>query len=476
MIQNFLIDISTKYDLVGLLGSGSYGSVYKYKNRDTDIIYAAKVSKNECISTEQQKNFFTEVVTLSKATNPAILPFYGFNLRGLQMAPNPTIILKYLPKGSLEKVLQLEPDLQLSKRYLILLGIAEGMKYLHSIKIAHRDLKPGNILIGDDYHPYISDFGQSKITETNLEQILMKTPTGSIICMAPEVMSNQSYTYKADVYSFSLIAYQLITGRIPFNNIKPSLFVTCILNGQRPDISIISEEYIQELLSKWWSGDPHERPTFKEIINEITDERFLRYMEANDEEISEYLSLFGDKLNNNNDIDNISNLEQEANNGNIESILRYADILKRGEGIPVDLEKSEHYYKIASERGNNIGIYNYAQLLLRRCNFSEVDQDDIENNLKETSNKGDPNNSLIYANNLYNGDSQEEQIQISSRYYKISADNGNPTSMNIYARMLYDGDGLPPNRIESARYFKMSADLGNSNSQFKYGEMLYEGD
>lgn len=91
------------------------------------------------------------------------------------------------------------------------------MKYIHSQNVVHRDLKPDNILLDENFYPRISDFGSSSIANSNISQYIMKSQEGTPLYMPPEVFENESYDYKVDVYSFSLIAYELLTGNRPFS-------------------------------------------------------------------------------------------------------------------------------------------------------------------------------------------------------------------------------------------------------------------
>ena len=86
--------------------------------------------------------------------NPAIVLFHGFNLLNFKEKHHQTIIIEYMPNGSLDKLIERKERISSTTRYIILLGIAEGMKYLHSLKIAHRDLKPANVLLDENYYPH----------------------------------------------------------------------------------------------------------------------------------------------------------------------------------------------------------------------------------------------------------------------------------------------------------------------------------
>ncbi|KAK8836332.1 hypothetical protein M9Y10_039667 [Tritrichomonas musculus] len=132
MLQELIIDISD-YSMVKILGVGTYGNVYLVEEKKTKKLYAAKVSKTGCIDKQNQTTFFQELIALSKMKNAAILSLRGFSMVDFQMKYHPTILIQYMPNGSLANLIVNNNKFPLSKKYIILLRIAEGMKYLHSI-------------------------------------------------------------------------------------------------------------------------------------------------------------------------------------------------------------------------------------------------------------------------------------------------------------------------------------------------------
>lgn len=115
-----------------------------------------------------------------------------------------------MPNGSLDNLLATNNTNDQSKQYLILLGIAEGMKHLHNSGIIHRNLHPSNILLDKKLYPHVSDFGYSIISDLLLSSIDSNEISPYL---APEIITNNLYTFKSDVYSFSIIAYHIITGK-----------------------------------------------------------------------------------------------------------------------------------------------------------------------------------------------------------------------------------------------------------------------
>ena len=136
-------------DKIKEIGSGTYGRIILLKNRISGKYYVGKILTVG--DPNKEKEMLKREIIPTKCTNPAILNVLGiFCIKG--ESKNPTIVSEYMCNGSLSDILsKMKNDniqyISNSKLYIILLGIAIGMKYLHSQNIIHRDLKPGNILI-----------------------------------------------------------------------------------------------------------------------------------------------------------------------------------------------------------------------------------------------------------------------------------------------------------------------------------------
>ncbi|KAJ7952112.1 Protein kinase family protein [Quillaja saponaria] len=175
----------------------------------------------------------------------------------------------------------------------LMLQIARGMEYLHSRKIHHGDLNPFNIFLkarnsGEGYfQAKISGFGLSSVTSCSPRTSPSQSPRHEVrnnsIWYAPEVLTEQEqqgstsiskYTEKADVYSFGMLSFQVLTGKIPFedNHLQGEKSIKNIRAGERPLFPFPSPKYIANLIKKCWQSDPTQRPTFSSIC------RILRYI------------------------------------------------------------------------------------------------------------------------------------------------------------------------------------------------------
>lgn len=130
MIQDLIVDLKN-FSIKKKLGEGIYGVVYLVSDNDTNELFAAKCSKIKCVEAEDQKLFFKELTAFYKTKNAAIVALKGFNLTNFDHKHYPTIFTEFMPQGSLDKQLRNNSDFFKQKKYIILLGIAEGMKYLH---------------------------------------------------------------------------------------------------------------------------------------------------------------------------------------------------------------------------------------------------------------------------------------------------------------------------------------------------------
>ncbi|CAK9173830.1 unnamed protein product [Ilex paraguariensis] len=171
----------------------------------------------------------------------------------------------------------------------IMLQIARGMEYIHSRKIYHGDLNPSNVLlkarnssIEGYFHARVTGFGLTSI-KSYTSRSPKQNETNPVIWYAPEILSEQErpgrkctskYTEKADVYSFGMLCFELLTGKVPFEDghLQGDKMVRNIRAGERPLFPYPSPKYLANLTRKCWHTDPINRPSFSSIC------RILRYI------------------------------------------------------------------------------------------------------------------------------------------------------------------------------------------------------
>ena len=161
---------------------------------------------------------------------------------------------------------------------MIAYGISVGMQYLHSHNIIHRDLKLANILEDNDLYPKIADFGLSKIYNQNLTSNPAASFEGTPIYIAPEIWSDFQYSTKSDVYAYSIILYEIITGEVPFENENffYKIGVDVSINNLRPSFHFPIPDHYKKLIESCWSKNPNERPSFNEIVSLLKSDEFFQ--------------------------------------------------------------------------------------------------------------------------------------------------------------------------------------------------------
>lgn len=167
------------------------------------------------------------------------------------------------------------------------------MYYLHLNKILHPNLNPKNIFIDDSFHPKLGDIGlyiQQQNSKNEYSQSISRI-NFSQCYLAPEILESKSQTVKSDVYSFSLIVFEIMTNKIPFEDISdPNLIYSRIVKEcYRPQISDQVPDIYRHLIEECWLQNSNERPSFSEIIDNLEkNERFIT-SDINKDEYFDYI-------------------------------------------------------------------------------------------------------------------------------------------------------------------------------------------
>ena len=191
------------YNTIKFLGKGAFSDVYLVQCKETQKLYAKKCIHHKNLNIRER-----ELLIMKTIKHPNIVGFYNSFDENDQL----NIILEYCEKGDLQEFLngrKMKEKSALHYFYQIL----QGLNYLHSNNIIHRDIKPQNILIDKNNVCKIADFGFARYNE---EDTLLKTMCGSPLYMAPEIIKKQQYTESADIWSAGVLFYHMLTGTQPF--------------------------------------------------------------------------------------------------------------------------------------------------------------------------------------------------------------------------------------------------------------------
>jgi serine/threonine kinase 3 len=261
---------SLLYDLLQLLGEGSYGRVFKALHKESNAEVAIKI-----IPCDNQSDVTAELEFLRKLSCPYIVSFVD----GFLFDDELWIAMEFCSAGSLSDLRELtkanltEPQLRLALCYALL-----GLKHLHGLNCIHRDIKAGNILLTAAGEAKLADFGVSAQMQSATQK--RRTVIGTPFWMAPEVIQETSYDYKADIWSLGVTALELCEGRPPHFEVHPmrAIFLIPIKPAPRlkePSLwsaemnDFVSRSLVKEADNRWSAEKLLEHPWLSGLVKDV---------------------------------------------------------------------------------------------------------------------------------------------------------------------------------------------------------------
>ncbi|KAL7135411.1 hypothetical protein ABFS83_11G093800 [Erythranthe nasuta] len=192
------------------LGEGGFGDVYKATLKNGNIV---AVKKLDISYSRAKADFESEVRLISNVHHRNLVRLLGCCSKGSELL----LVYEYMANGSLDRFLYGDKrgSLTWKQRFDIIFGIARGLAYLHEqyhVTIIHRDIKPGNILLDDDFQAKIADFGLARLLPENQSHVSTKF-AGTLGYTAPEYAIHGHLSEKVDTYSFGVVILEIISGR-----------------------------------------------------------------------------------------------------------------------------------------------------------------------------------------------------------------------------------------------------------------------
>ena len=256
-----------QYRVVEHIGRGGMADVWSARDKRLNRTVAIKtVVRDMSQDTEPTKLFEREAQTIAQLEHPHILPIYDFGDFEAQLY----IVMRYVTGGSLEDLLAGGPMgtadvLRLSK------AIAGALDYAHSNNVIHLDLKPSNILMDSNQSPYLADFGLA--TVLGPEGRAANPGYGTLLYMAPEQLTASSLDHRADIYSFAILVFQMLTGELPFDATTSLALKQLQWQEDLPEVGKLGSDLAEALtpvLRRGTALDVNARPnTLMELVNEL---------------------------------------------------------------------------------------------------------------------------------------------------------------------------------------------------------------
>ncbi|KXN66960.1 Pkinase-domain-containing protein [Conidiobolus coronatus NRRL 28638] len=241
------------FDLLKVIGKGSFGKVMQVRKRDTNRIYAMKIlNKSKIVSRSEVTHTLAERIVLAKINHPFIVPLkYSF-----QTPEKLYLVLAFVNGGELFYHLQQEHRFDENRARFYTAELLTALECLHGYNIIYRDLKPENILLDCNGHISLCDFGLCKLNMS--ENDTTNTFCGTPEYLAPELLYGQGYTKAVDWWTLGVLLYEMLTGLPPFYSENTNEMYRRILEDELvfpDDMSVRARSLLRGLLNR----DPSQR-------------------------------------------------------------------------------------------------------------------------------------------------------------------------------------------------------------------------
>ncbi|TNF70924.1 MAG: serine/threonine protein kinase [Acidobacteria bacterium] len=258
-----------KYEIVEKIGDGGFGVVYQ----GYDPYIKRYIALKTCTSpdSEVRERFFREAEISGRLDHPNIVRVLDFGIHD----DTPFLVQEFLQGQNLDRKIRDRTFLPYSEQLLILMQIARGLEYAHSMGVIHRDVKPSNVQILDDGTAKIMDFGIAILHQMDSRVTQEGMAVGTAAYLAPEQIRGEPPDPRTDIFSYGVLAYELVTGERPFGKDSISATFYEILNDDPVPISGAQcPAELRTLIHRCLQKDANRRyDSFKEVLRQLSQVR-----------------------------------------------------------------------------------------------------------------------------------------------------------------------------------------------------------
>lgn len=250
--------IQERYEIEEQIGAGGMGTVFRATDKNTSTKVALKKLNTEVAASDPDSllRFEREAEALRELNHPNIVKVF----ETIKQDNDHYIVMEYVTGGALNTRLK-AGQLTIEETLKIAIELADALTRAHYLKIVHRDIKPANVLIADDGTPRLTDFGVAFIS--NKERITqIDAAIGTPDYMAPEIINADAIDARADIWSFGVMLFEMLTRRHPFKGDNLGQLVTNILMQPPPDLEALRPDApiaLVDLIYRMLIKDPNQR-------------------------------------------------------------------------------------------------------------------------------------------------------------------------------------------------------------------------
>lgn len=394
--------LGNRYEIIDKIGAGGMSIVYKAHCMHLQRTVAIKVLREEFLEDNEFVNKFSkEAQAVASLSHPNIVNVYDVGKDGDVYY----IVMEYLEGKDLSEIIEKVGKIDENSALTILYNIAEALNYAHKNNIVHRDLKSKNIIINDDGIVKVADFGIATATTSSTISVATNA-IGSVHYFSPEQAKGEKVDARSDIYSLGIIAYELFTGKLPFDGETPVAVALKHVSEKMPKPSLLEDvsENIDYLVLKATSKKPEERyqnanDIMRDIDSILEGKDITQKVNKNKDVVSNFSKIL-------NDYNEAKSAEEKALKAEEKSENMSKNLDKfNAINEKIDEELKENDEKNNKRKGtinkilNNLGIYTY---------FNE-DEDEKSNDHFNDSNYEELKDEE--ENYLMNSENYKEEIE-----------------------------------------------------------------
>lgn|SRR5574341_1958500 len=206
-----------QYEIVEKLGQGGMATVYKAYHPNLERFVALKVLHPALKQTEGFiERFEREAKLIAKLDHPNIVAVYDY----AEYKSNPYLVMRFI-EGETLKTSLARGAFNRALINQVVVGVGEGLAYAHKQGILHRDIKPSNVMLSKDLKVFITDFGLARMAQVGESTLSRDMLIGTPQYLSPEQARGEKLDIGSDIYSFGVVIYELMVGKVPFNADTP---------------------------------------------------------------------------------------------------------------------------------------------------------------------------------------------------------------------------------------------------------------
>ena len=257
------------FEILNLLGKGSFGVVYKVRRKRDKNIYVLKQIDISNLNSKHRNDAINEVTILSNLDNPYIVKYYDSFIEKNLL----NIVMEYCEAGDLTTHMKgnMGRPLSENKIWKFTIQMCLGLEYLHSKKILHRDIKTMNIFLNKDENIRIGDLGVAKVLCESMN--FAHTMVGTPYYLSPEMCEEKPYNEKSDIWALGCVIYELCTSKHPFDANNQGALILRIVRGKYSPIPTSYSSDLSELVDNCLCRDYKKRPNAGMILKKSCREK-----------------------------------------------------------------------------------------------------------------------------------------------------------------------------------------------------------